>query len=85
MSIHPDRNAKSPGQTKVCYFNTAILVDQEILWLHVPVENPALMAEQHPLQQLICVGFGKLGIHLSVLGNVGVHVLFQVHGQELEN
>ena len=52
VSVHTDRDTKGPGQTKVGDLDAAVLVNQEILGLHVSVENSPLVTEQDVLQQL---------------------------------
>lgn len=53
MSIDSDRNSKSPGQSKVCQFNDSFVVDQQILWLQIPMEDPPLVTEQDGLHDLV--------------------------------
>ena len=49
------------------------------------MEDPPLVAEEHPLEDLVGVALDqRLGDHL-VLADRGVHVLLQVHRQELED
>ena len=84
VGVNPHWDTEGSGQTKVCYLDAAILVDEKVLWLHVSVENSPLMAEQDPLEQLVEVALGQLRVHLAVLGDVGVHVLLEVHRQKLE-
>ena len=84
MSVDPDRDSESAGQTEVSDLDAAILVDQEVLGLHVAVQNSPLVAEQDALQELVEVALGQPGVHLAVLGDVGVHVLLEVHRQELK-
>ena len=50
----------------------------------IPVEHPSLVTEEETLKKLVSVGLHQLGVHLSVLGDVRVHVLLEVHRQELE-
>lgn len=52
MSVGAKRETKSPGQSKVSYLEKPILVDQEVLRLHVPVEDPVSMAKGNALQHL---------------------------------
>ena len=65
------------------------------------MENSALVAEEESLQQLVSVGLHQHRVHLTVLkpccmktvlwkknsnlGHVGVHVLLEVHGEELKD
>lgn len=53
MSIDSDRNSKSPGQSKVSQFNDSFVVDQQILWLQIPMEDPPLVTEQNGLHDLV--------------------------------
>ena len=85
MGVNPHWDSEGSGQTKVSYLDAAILVDEKVLWLHVSVKNSPLVAEQDALEQLVEVALGQLGVHLAVLGDVGVHVLLQVHGKKLED
>ena len=64
------------------------------------MENSALVAKEESLQQLVSVGLHQHRVHLTVLkpgcrktvlfkisnlGYVGVHVLLEVHGEELKD
>ena len=62
MSVHTDRDTKGSGQTEVGNLDASVLVNQEILGLHVPVENSPLMTEQDALQQLKRVKLIQLAI-----------------------
>ena len=49
------------------------------------MEDPPLVAEEHSLEDLVGVALDqRLGDHL-ILADGGVHVLLQVHCQELED
>lgn len=65
MGVHPDRNAKRPGQAEVRQLDHALIVYEEVLRLQVPVENPATVAEVNPLQDLVQVALsgGERGSH----------------------
>lgn len=55
MSIDSDRNSKGPGQSKVSQFNDSFVVNQQILWLQITMEDPPLMTEQDGLHNLVQV------------------------------
>ena len=84
MSVDSDWDTKSSGQSEISNFNTTIFINQQVLRLHISVEDSPLVTEEYPLTQLVQVGLGQLSVHLTILGDVGVHVLLEVHGQELE-
>ena len=85
MSVDSDWDTKSSGQSEISNFNTSIFINQQVLRLHISVEDPSLVTEEYPLTQLVQVGLSQLGIHLTILGDVGVHVLLEVHGEELKD
>ena len=62
MSVHTDRDTEGSGQTEVSDLDAAVLVNQEILGLHVSVEDSPLMTEQDALQQLKPVKLIQLAI-----------------------
>ena len=51
----------------------------------IPVKDSALVAEQEALKQLVGVGFDKHWVHLAVLWHISVHVLLEVHREELKD
>lgn len=53
MGVDPDRNTKSSGQAKVCQFDDALVVDQQVLWFQVPVKDTVTVAEVYSLQDLV--------------------------------
>lgn len=55
MGVDSDRDAEGPSQAKVRQFNDSLVVNQEVLWLQVAVEDSATVAEQNALQDLIKV------------------------------
>ena len=55
MGVSPDRNAKSPGQAKVCQFDHTQNIDEQILGLEVSVEYPVGVAELNAFQDLVGV------------------------------
>ena len=59
MGVCPDWDAKGTSQTKISNLQCAILVNQEILWFKVAVENTSLVAEEHPFHQLIQVALSS--------------------------
>jgi len=52
MCVSSDWNSKGTCKPEVCNLQNPFLVNQEILWFQVAMENTTLMAEQHPSQQL---------------------------------
>lgn len=52
MCVGANWNPKSSGQAKVGQLDLALGVDEEVLGLQVPVENPVRVAEGQALQQL---------------------------------
>ena len=63
VSVHTDRDTEGPGQTEVGNLDAAVLVNQEILGLHVSVENSPLVTEQDALQQLKRIKLIQLTIY----------------------
>ena len=63
VSVHTDRDTEGPGQTEVSNLDAAVLVNQEILGLHVSVENSPLVTEQDALQQLKRIKLIQLTIY----------------------
>ena len=45
MRVHADGNPEGSGQTEVGDLDASVLVNQEILWLHVSVQNSSLVTE----------------------------------------
>lgn len=52
MSIDSDRDTKGSGQSKISNLYNSLFINEQILWLEVPVQNTTLMAEQDALEQL---------------------------------
>ena len=52
VRVHADGDPECAGQTEVGDLDAAVLVNKEILGLHVSVENSPLVTEQDALQQL---------------------------------
>ena len=52
MRVHADGDPECAGQAEVGDLDAAVLVNKEILGLHVSVENSPLVTEQDALQQL---------------------------------
>jgi len=44
MCVRSDRNSEGPGETEVCQFDVACLVNEEVLWLDVTVEDAVSVA-----------------------------------------
>lgn len=55
MSVDSDRNAEGPRQPEIRQFDDSFVVNQEVLWLQVPVENSAAVTEVDALQDLVQV------------------------------
>ena len=49
VGVDTHRNTKSTCQAKVSQFDDTIAVDEQILWLQVPVQHSAFVAEQDGL------------------------------------
>lgn len=84
MGVDPDRNTKGSSQTKVCQFDNALVVNQQILWFQVTMEHSATVTEVDALQNLVKVALDQHRVHVLARGD-GVQVFLQVHGQELED
>lgn len=52
MCVGANWNPKRSCQAKVCQLDLALGIDEEVLGLQVPVENPVRVAEGQALQQL---------------------------------
>ena len=50
MCVHADGDPEGSGQTEVRDLDASILVNQEILWLHVSMQNSSLVTEQDALK-----------------------------------
>lgn len=55
VGVDPDGNTKSPCQPKVCQFNNALVVNEEVLGLEVPVKDTTTVTEVYALQDLVMV------------------------------
>lgn len=55
MGVDSDRDPEGPSQAKVCQFNHSFVVNQQVLWFQVPVEDPATVAEENALKDLVKV------------------------------
>lgn len=81
-----DRNAHCPGQAKVPELQDALLVDEEILGLQVPVQNAVLVAVGDATQHLIRKPLDHGRLEAEALPGFGplarlpflIHVLFQI-------
>ena len=54
MSVNSDRNPKCSCQPKVCNLDGAILVDQQVSWLQVSVQDSSGVAENNALEIKCC-------------------------------
>lgn len=61
MGVDPDGNTKGSSQTKVCQFDNALVVDQQILWFQVTMEHSATVTEVDALQYLVKVALNSVG------------------------
>lgn len=52
MSIDSDWDTKGSSQSKVSNLYNSLFINEQILWLEVPVQHTTLMAEQDALEQL---------------------------------
>ena len=52
MRVHSHWDSECSGQTKVRDLDASVLVDQQVLRLHVAMKNSSLVTEQDALQQL---------------------------------
>lgn len=55
MRVDPDRNPKGSCQAKICQFNDALVVNEEVLGLEVPVKDTTTVTEVYSLQDLVQV------------------------------
>lgn len=53
MCVDPDGHPKRTGQAEVRQLDHSLIIDQQVLRLQVPVENPAAVTEQDGLQNLV--------------------------------
>lgn len=60
VGVDPDRNTKGSSQAKVCQFDNALVVDQQILWFQVTMEHSATVTEVDALQYLVQVALNVL-------------------------
>ena len=49
VGVHAHGDAKGAGQAEVGDLDRTVLVDQQVLRLQIPVEDPPLVAEKHAL------------------------------------
>ena len=52
VSVRPDRDAKGTCEAKVGKLDVSFMVNQQVLWLEVSVQNSVRVAELNPLEQL---------------------------------
>lgn len=55
MCVHSDWHSEGTCQPKVCQLYHSLIIDQQVLGFQVTMQNPAAVAEQNPLQDLIQV------------------------------
>lgn len=84
VSVIAHGNAERPAQSEVSHLDDSFLVDQQVLWLQVAMQNPTTMAEQHCRGYLEHIAAHQLRVHHLLLRQ-RVHVLLKVHREELEN
>ena len=61
MRISPDGNAEGPGQAEVGQLDVSAVVDEQVLWLQIPVEYSVNVTVGDALQQLIHVALKAKG------------------------
>ena len=79
-----DRHAEGPGKTKVSDLQLALLVDQQVLWFQVTMEDPIFVTEGCSLQKLIHEAAHCCGIKSATFA-VGIHVLLEISVAVLED
>lgn len=52
MSVRAQRDSKSSCQSKISQLDCSCFVNEQVLWLQVPVHDSVRVAEAHTLQQL---------------------------------
>lgn len=52
VSVCPQGNSKSSCQTKISQLDGSCFIDEQVLWLQVPVDDSVRVAKAHTLQQL---------------------------------
>ena len=82
MGEGPHRDSKRPRKAKVRELELSVAVDQEVLRLQVPVEDPVLVAELDPAEELV---HEDLDLGRGDVPVAGVHVLFEVLLEEFED
>lgn len=55
MSVDPDRDPKGSSQAKVCQFDDALVVNEEVLGLEISVKHTTTVTEVYSLQDLVQV------------------------------
>lgn len=55
MGVDPDWNTKGSRQAKICQLDDALVVDEEVLGLEVPVQDAPAVTEVYSLQDLVQV------------------------------
>lgn len=84
VRVVADRDAEGAAQAEVGDLDHAFLVDQQVLRLQIAVEDAAAVAEEHCGGDLVEIAAHQLRVHHFVRRQ-RVHVLLQVHTQELED
>lgn len=84
VSIIANRNAEWASQAEISNLDNAFLVDEQVLRLQIAMQDTTAMTEEHCGGDLIQIAANKLRIHHFLRGQ-WVHVLLQIHWQELED
>ena len=59
MCVGSDWNSKCSTQTKVCQLDCSLLIDEQVLWLEIAMQNTSWVTEHYALKNLICVTLKK--------------------------
>lgn len=70
-------NAKGASESEVGKFELSLVVDEQVLRLQIPVQNPILVTELDSLQDLVHEGFDSNIVQLASTSS-GIHVFLQV-------
>ena len=57
VSVNPNGDAESTGESKISNLDGTILVDQQVLRLQITMQHTSLVAEQDSLEDLVGVAF----------------------------
>lgn len=55
MCVDSNGHPKSTGQAKISQFYHPFVINKQVLWLQIAMQNSTTMTEQNPLQDLIQV------------------------------